>query len=208
MDDFEGPLPDSLAEETRQSLQVWIDAGLGMPFIPDEFAAVTVPIGEWAWGRKPQKPGRGGMSAPPAAVEPFDAYMQFPEVERFEAGDWRPRFLLCHAGHGTNSYGINYVLVNTRIAVFAQALWGGVYTDRETSTRRVRDLTAELADLHRAAAQPPNWPRGRLLVRQSDFRRSDPPRWAAEPGIDPEPIKGIGEGIPGALAHLQRMPGD
>ena len=36
----------------------------------------------------------------------------------------------CHAGHGMNSYAINYHLVDGPLALFVQAPWGGALFQR------------------------------------------------------------------------------
>ena len=45
-----------------------------------------------------------------------------------------------HAGHGANSYAINYNLVEGPLAVFTQIGWGGIYDDPEKSARDVNEL--------------------------------------------------------------------
>lgn len=51
-----------------------------------------------------------------------------------------------HAGHGINSYAINYHLVFGRLALFAQTLWGGVGRDDEDA-----DAARVAAQLDRCA---------------------------------------------------------
>jgi hypothetical protein len=47
---------------------------------------------------------------------------------------------VCHAGHGMNSYALNYHLVHGRLAVLMQVGWGGVYTDNADAARRLGAL--------------------------------------------------------------------
>jgi hypothetical protein len=58
-----------------------------------------------------------------------------------------------HAGHGTNSYAINYHLVYRRLALFSQVLWGGLYTDKASSTAAVAELFGYCKALIDAAEQ-------------------------------------------------------
>jgi hypothetical protein len=81
-----------------------------------------------------------------------------------------------HAGHGSNSYAINYQLVDGPLVVCAQAPWGGVYEDRDETTRRIAALFERVAALihaaDRAKAADLFAPTGRLYVFESHMRDS------------------------------------
>ena len=194
------PLPDGLTEEIRNSLQEWQVSGIGRPFVPEEFAEHLEILEEWSWGCLPS---RNSRAEKPGA--PVDAYMQHPEATRFLAGDWRPRYHVCHAGHGVNSYGMNYVIVTDRLAIVAQAGWGGIYMNPLKSAAAVVDLSADLADLFRFAQSIREWPGGRLLVVHSDFRGGNEPSWVPSPGARPVPIRGKDAGVLGALQAIHGL---
>ncbi|NAS26575.1 hypothetical protein GT755_33475 [Herbidospora sp. NEAU-GS84] len=81
-----------------------------------------------------------------------------------------------HAGHGVNSFSINYFLVYGPVMVFAQALWGGVYTDRAKTTEAVGAMFRQCAELIETVdAAKAGFP-GRVFVAVSDFRQ--------HPGVD------------------------
>lgn len=47
---------------------------------------------------------------------------------------------VCHAGHGTNSYTVNYCLAYRELLLFAQVSWGGIYMNNA-------DLSAIMAGI-------------------------------------------------------------
>jgi hypothetical protein len=53
--------------------------------------------------------------------------------------------VLAHAGHGVNSYAIQYYLVQGALAMFLHLRWGGVYSDAEADAAEIRDCLS-LAD--------------------------------------------------------------
>ncbi|MEV4515423.1 hypothetical protein AB0K00_41515 [Dactylosporangium sp. NPDC049525] len=53
-----------------------------------------------------------------------------------------------HAGHGTNSYAVNYHLVHGNLAVLMQVGWGGIYTDNAAAARRLGNLWRRCEALH------------------------------------------------------------
>ncbi|WP_327000043.1 hypothetical protein OHA72_33555 [Dactylosporangium sp. NBC_01737] len=53
-----------------------------------------------------------------------------------------------HAGHGTNSYAVNFHLVHGNLAVLMQVGWGGIYTDNAAAARRLANLWRRCEALH------------------------------------------------------------
>lgn len=172
-------LPEGLPKETAASLHDWREARLGLPYIPPPFAARTLPVPDVEWNWQWLQPQRSPRSP---LVHPMDAYLLRPELERFTDGDWRHRFLVGHAGHGVNSYSVNYVIVDERVAIIAQTGFGGVYMDNASAAARVRQMTNAVAQVHQLAMGLRSWPRGRLLVVTSDFRSLAFSQWFTEPG--------------------------
>jgi hypothetical protein len=81
---------------------------------------------------------------------------------------------ISHAGHGGNSYGLNYHLVYGPLALFTQNGWGGVYMDpaeRQAGIAATFRLAADLvasSERYRAAGREK--PGVQLVVAFSDFR--------------------------------------
>jgi hypothetical protein len=194
-------LPESVPQETRSSLNVWSRSGLGQPFVPPLFADELRMLDEWSWGCVPST-----ARAEAPLGDPMAAYMLAPEVDRFLDGDWRPRFHVCHWGHGVNSYSINYVVVTDRVAAFAQTGWGGVYMEAHRAAARVIELGADLEQVFAFADSVEHWPPGRLLLVHSDFRGHAAPTWVSRPGADPEPAATDSPlGVPGGLHEVHRL---
>jgi hypothetical protein len=163
-------LPEGIDAETAGSLEVWAQAGIGAPFIPQSFAGSLRQLGPWSWGAG-DDPG-----------DPMDAHMLRPEIDRFITGDWRPRFHVCHARHDANSGTINYVLVTDRLALIAQTEWGGNAMNRDRSATDVLDIAADLAELVAFTESIRDWPDKRLMVVHSDSRPYHELRWVNRPG--------------------------
>ena len=198
-----------LEDGTRAALDHWIDAGLGRPFVPSRFAQGFGPVGDWAWGCIPSARSGAGPD------QPEEAYLLWPEVERFMAGDWRERYYLNRVGAWPG--GVNYFIVTDRLAVFAQTGWGlrqptegeDPADERAWSVAlsvSAQNLGADLNQVFRFVEAVEEWPEGRLLVVHSDFRGGVPPRWVRSPQSNPEPLSGnLAEGVTGALHHVHGM---
>jgi len=73
---------------------------------------------------------------------------------------------ICHAGHGVNSYGINFHLVYRQLAIVMQCGWGGVYMDNDAAAVRLADRWRQIEALVESTAPGED----RLMVVFSDFR--------------------------------------
>lgn len=115
----------------------------------------------------------------PMAMYMFDRYLLEAIAEPVE--DY---VAVSHAGHGANSYGLNYHLVYGPIGIFAQAGWGGAYTDAGESAVDVRRQLTQCADLIATAETSfdrlPAAP-ARLIVAESTFRARGICRWLDRP---------------------------
>lgn len=115
----------------------------------------------------------------PMAMYSFDRYLL--EAVAASVDDY---VAVSHAGHGANSYGLNYHLVYGPIAVFAQTGWGGAYMDAEESAAEVgRQFTqcAELIAITEASLEHLPTPPARLIVAESTFRESGVCKWLDRP---------------------------
>jgi hypothetical protein len=147
-------------------------AGLAFPSIPEKLAVRLKEKGEWLFStRKPQMSpynlqyyvgecdGSVLMQCGPVLYER--------KTTARRVADYA---LLCHSGHGINSYALQYYLVYGRLALFLHLGWGGVYMDAAESARQIRDCFA-LADAIvptvQLSQQLPTC--GRLTIVGSDF---------------------------------------
>jgi hypothetical protein len=120
-------------------------------------------------------------------IEPMSMYMlDYPPAALSDELPVHVAF--SHAGHGINSFSLNYQLLLDHLALFAQVAWGGVYMDMAQQARRASSL---FADCHRLLAAHDSWRRsdpdaqGRLFVVESDFRYVHVCTWL-EPTTNPE----------------------
>src|SRR5665811_378711 len=111
-------------------------------------------------------------------IEPLEMYSAHyaREVVKGQPSDY---LAVSHAGHGANSYSINYQILVGPLALFAQTLWGGVYLDNAMASEMViAQLTAIEPLVRRAAELAPNWNgQRRLLVIESTFRGAAACQW-------------------------------
>ncbi|WP_406291340.1 hypothetical protein [Embleya sp. NBC_00896] len=112
-------------------------AGLAIPPVPDALRNQLAPRDRWLFATR-------GMRA-------FDMYMfeRYPIEAVAEAvPDY---FAVSHAGHGVNSYALNYHLVYGPLALFVQLPWGGVYMDGRRCAVDIGRAFTAAAELIRAA---------------------------------------------------------
>jgi len=90
------------------------------------------------------------FSTMPVTLSPycFDEY-----VRAGIAAHIQDYMLISHAGHGANSYAWHYYLVNGPLRLFLQLAWGGVYMDKDRTTRTVNECFALVSQLFSAVQQ-------------------------------------------------------
>jgi hypothetical protein len=144
-------------------------ANLLPPPVPVELRSRVRQLGKWAFGTR--------------VVVPMNMYRFKPYILEVLKGPVEDYVAVSHAGHGVNSYAVNYQLVHGPVAVFAQDGWGGIYHDREQTTADVNELLGRCAALVEALPAVPadGQPAGRLLVLESPFRNASVCEWLAEP---------------------------
>lgn len=101
----------------------WVDlavtfaeAVLVVPPVPIPFRQGLLRVGEWCWSTR--------ADIDPMGMYLFDRYVT--EAIDEPVGDYAA---VSHAGHGSNSYGLNFDLVHEGVGVFVQHGWGGAYMD-------------------------------------------------------------------------------
>src|SRR5208282_5272983 len=100
--------------DIEKARQLFRDAGLAFPTIPEELAERLKEHGRWLFSTRPL-----GMS-------PYNLQHYLEEVEVSQVKDYA---VLSHSGHGVNSYAIQYYLVHGDLQMFLHLGWGGVYMD-------------------------------------------------------------------------------
>ncbi|MFB3921284.1 MAG: hypothetical protein ACE145_06145 [Terriglobia bacterium] len=104
--------------------QLFQDAGLAFPTIPEKLALRLRERGEWIFSTRP------------LAMSPYNLQHYVQEARGTRLKDFA---VLAHSGHGVNSYAIQYYLVRGALRMFLHLGWGGVYMNAERSTARIRD---------------------------------------------------------------------
>jgi hypothetical protein len=134
--------------------QLFREAGLAFPAIPDELADRLKELGPWLFSSRSIK-----MS--PYNLEHF---------VREPAGRTGDYVVLAHSGHGVNSYAIQYYLVHGCLHMFLHLGWGGAYMDASAEAAKISECF-ELADrlVQKAEAVGKLDHHNRLTVVVSDF---------------------------------------
>ena len=94
--------------------QLFQEAKLVFPTIPEELAVRLKEQGKWEF------------SSREIEMWPYNLYEFIEEVDETHVDDY---VLLSHAGHGVNSYALQYFLVHGKLEMFLFLGWGGVYMD-------------------------------------------------------------------------------
>jgi hypothetical protein len=79
---------------------------------------------------------------------------------------------LSHAGHGINSYALNFRLVLGPLALLVQQSWGGVYGDSAAEVQAWGDLVRRVSSLIESLDSPAQagWHQREFLLTASNFR--------------------------------------
>jgi hypothetical protein len=90
------------------------------------------------------------------------------------------QYSLNHAGHGVNSYSLNFRCAIGNIAILAQVGWGGVYMDSKDQADKWDEIQQVLSHiLHRNSDFESNEIKMRkFLIVYSDFRLDEPELWS------------------------------
>lgn len=157
------------SDALKEMMELLSEAGLAMPPIPKDLQSKMYRVRRWCYATR---------DIDPLEMYRFDRYLVEAVVERPQ-----PYFAFSHAGHGINSYAINYQLVIGPLALFTQIPWGGAYMDDQRQTARVRHIFERCADL--LGNTPERTEPRRLLVAISELRRQRICGWIP-PGLDQE----------------------
>jgi hypothetical protein len=156
-------------EKARHLFQT---AGLAFPEIPEELAVKLKERGEWLFSTRDIE------------ISPYDLWHYVEESDSTLVDDYA---ILCHSGHGVNSYAIHYYLVRGELRLFLQLGWGGVYMDAQKAAADIGwcfgladEIVWQMSAVPRVGLQSP------LEIVGSDFQGS---HWfAPRKGKDVEEI--------------------
>lgn len=161
IDEIDGPAKDKEGlEGAREQLE---KANLVFPPVPVALRGEFKRFGKWSWGSK--------------ELDAMLMYM-FPLRNPFLSEDKQvvvpsDYVALSAAGHGINSYALNYHLVQGPLAVVFQIGWDGVYMDRvkqENLWAETCEMTAALATLASKISRAGGTSEEVGLVQYSEFR--------------------------------------
>src|SRR5690349_18098198 len=100
--------------DLEKARQLFHDAGLAFPTIPERFAAGLRERRRWRYATRE-------VTVWPYFIQRY--------VAEFDEGGAPDYLLLSHEGHGVNSYAMHYFVVDGALGMFLQMSWGGVYMD-------------------------------------------------------------------------------
>jgi hypothetical protein len=130
------------------------EAGLAFPTIPKQLAGGLKEQDKWLFSTRELK------------MSPYNLHYYVHE------GDGAPReyAVLCHSGHGVNSYAIQYYLVYGPLRMFLHLGWGGVYMDSDAAASKIRECFSLADEIVPAAMTVGKLGAGeRLTIVGSDF---------------------------------------
>ena len=116
--------------DLEQARQLFKDAGLAFPTIPDKLAVQLKKRGPWLF------------STCALETSPYNLSYYERESEQTHGKEYA---VLCHSGHGVNSYAIQYYLVCGPLRMFLFLGWGGAYMDADAAAPQIRECFS-LAD--------------------------------------------------------------
>jgi len=121
-------------EIERPSIHDFFDEhGLEIPITIQLFEEQATQFGSWHW-----------------ATQPFPTRWQdysLVETVNYLMGPIPDQYSLNHAGHGVNSYSLNFRFALGDLAIFAQSGWGGMYMDSDEQMRAWDELQLRLSHL-------------------------------------------------------------
>ncbi len=133
------------------------EAGIERPMVAVHMQNELIEFGNWHWATQPFPTRRDDYS--------------LDETVKYLKGAVVDQYSLNHAGHGANSYSINFRHVAGDMAMIVQVGWGGVYMDKEEATRKWDSVVQEIdTTLQLTADISDEMYQRKFLIVSSDFR--------------------------------------
>jgi len=104
--------------DIEKAKQLFANSGLAFPTIPVELAVKLKEQGPWLFSTCALK------------MSPYNLHHY---VHELDAASDEEYAVLCHSGHGANSYAIQFYLVYGPLRSFLHLGWGGVYMDADAA---------------------------------------------------------------------------
>ncbi len=166
--------------------QLFQSSGLPFPEIPKDLAVRMKERGKWLFSTREIE------------ILPYDLHHYVEECWADSVEDYA---ILCHSGHGVNSYAIQYYLVHGELQMFLHLAWGGVYMDAQKTTADIGWCfgLADEIDWTMNTVQRPKLSRP-LMIVGSDFGGS---YWSAPGKAIEEDANSPGQVLAEALQWLK-----
>jgi hypothetical protein len=116
--------------DLERARHLFQQAGLAFPTIPGQLAGMLKEQGKWLFSTRELK------------MSPYNLEYYVQDGDGAPGGDYA---VLCHSGHGVNSYALQYYLVHDALRMFLHLEWGGVYMDANETAANIRECFS-LAD--------------------------------------------------------------
>jgi hypothetical protein len=112
---------------------VFHDLGMDIPPVTQRFNEEMSEFGNWQWATQPFPTRWQDYSM----IESLE-YLKSPVPDQYS---------LNHAGHGVNSYSLNFRFALGDLAIFAQSAWGGAYMDSNFQESSWDELQQSLCEI-------------------------------------------------------------
>src|SRR5947199_3729167 len=100
-------------------------------------------------------------------MSPYNLQHYLSEFDETHVEDYA---VLCHSGHGVNSYALQYYLVYGALGMFLHLGWGGVYMDAKRAATEIADCFSLAGEIVLAVQAAQRFqPAARLRLVGPDF---------------------------------------
>jgi hypothetical protein len=155
-------------------------AGLAFPTIPEALAVKLKEQDKWLFSTRTLRMSPYNLqyyvdeNDGVDRIRGIDQFTRLPATEHdANERDWTPGqdyAVLCHSGHGVNSYAIQYYLVYGPLHLFLHLGWGGVYMDADAAASKIAECFSLADQILSAALTEGKFTAGeQLTIVGSDF---------------------------------------
>lgn len=149
--------PTSGPRDPAELIGKFREAGLALPAIPSAFQNSIFEWEPWL------------LASQPYPEANMDFSMDSLPSLRVPTPD---QIAISHAGHGINSYALNFRIALGPLALLVRQSWGGAYGDSATEAAAWKDLIAKVNGLIESLDAPvrPGWHQRDFLLTASNFQ--------------------------------------